>query len=123
MQRILYIGNDLDSIRIPINALAQNIHIIDGSPTLALEDILRLNPDGMILDLNLTYRVARNLFRTIRETEALREMPVLVISREEFIEAWLPSFASLTGHEDYIVFSFSSDEMIERLMYLLKSSS
>ncbi|MEX1074362.1 MAG: response regulator [Burkholderiales bacterium] len=83
LQRICYVEDDDDIQRIARLALERvgkmEVSII-GDPTLALDGILAFKPDLVLLDWMMPVMDGPTLFKRMRETEGLRDMPVVFIT-------------------------------------------
>lgn len=87
----------------------------DGDRALALAREHR--PDLIVSDLLMPYRDGYELLRILREDEALRRIPVIILSmrdREEDIVKGLEE-----GADDYMVKPFNARELVARVRKLL----
>jgi CheY-like chemotaxis protein len=83
LKKICYVEDDDDIQRIARLSLERvgkmEVSII-GDPTLALDRILAFQPDLVLLDWMMPVMDGPTLFKRMRETDALRNMPVVFIT-------------------------------------------
>jgi two-component system, OmpR family, response regulator len=83
LHKICYVEDDDDIQRIARLSLERvgkmEVSII-GDPTVALDGILAFKPDLVLLDWMMPVMDGPTLFKRMRETEALRDMPVVFIT-------------------------------------------
>ncbi|HSG75267.1 MAG TPA: response regulator [Burkholderiales bacterium] len=81
--RICYVEDDEDIQRVARLALERvgkmEVSII-GDPTVALEGILAFKPDLVLLDWMMPVMDGPTLFKRMRETDGLRDLPVVFIT-------------------------------------------
>lgn len=81
--KVCYVEDDEDIQRIARLALERvgkmEVAIV-GDPTAAIETILAFQPDVVLLDWMMPVIDGPTLFRKMRETDALRSMPVVFIT-------------------------------------------
>jgi len=81
--RICYVEDDDDIQRVARLALERvgkmEVSII-GDPTVALEGILAFKPDLVLLDWMMPVMDGPTLFKRMRETDGLRDLPVVFIT-------------------------------------------
>lgn len=81
--RICYVEDDEDIQRVARLALERvgkmEVSII-GDPTVALEGILAFKPDLVLLDWMMPVMDGPTLFKRLRETDGLRDLPVVFIT-------------------------------------------
>ncbi len=83
----------------------------------AFEIAIRLRPDLIVSDLVMPYRDGFDIVRAIRESRALADVPIVILSmkdREEDIVRGLE-----TGADDYVVKPFNARELVARVRKLL----
>jgi two-component system, OmpR family, response regulator len=83
LHKICYVEDDDDIQRIARLSLERvgkmEVSII-GDPTVALDGIIAFQPDLVLLDWMMPVMDGPTLFKRMRETEALRDMPVVFIT-------------------------------------------
>ncbi len=83
LQKICYVEDDDDIQRVARLALERvgkmEVSII-GDPTVALDGILAFQPDLVLLDWMMPVMDGPTLFKRMRETEGLRDLPVVFIT-------------------------------------------
>jgi CheY-like chemotaxis protein len=81
--KICYVEDDDDIQRVARLSLERvgkmEVSII-GDPTIALEGILAFKPDLVLLDWMMPVMDGPTLFKRMRETEGLRDMPVVFLT-------------------------------------------
>lgn len=86
----------------------------------AVELALKHEPDLIISDLIMPYRDGFMVLRTLRSTEELAEIPILILSmrdREEDIVRGLEE-----GADDYVIKPFNARELLARIRKQLDRS-
>lgn len=83
LQKVCYVEDDDDIQRVARLALERvgkmEVSII-GDPTTAIDGILAFQPDLVLLDWMMPVLDGPALFKRMRETEALKDMPVVFIT-------------------------------------------
>jgi DNA-binding response OmpR family regulator len=87
----------------------------------ALDQLEALNPDLMVLDLWLPDLDGHEVLRTIRDDDAWKELPILVLSGRERSEERVRSLR--LGANDHLVKPFNPEELKVRLDVLRNQTS
>ena len=117
--RILVADDDPVAARFVESLLAEKGYEVLVAPDgeHAFEIAMKLRPDLIVSDLVMPYRDGFDIVRAIRESRALSDVPIVILSmkdREEDIVLGLE-----TGADDYVVKPFNARELLARVRKLL----
>jgi RNA polymerase sigma factor (sigma-70 family) len=119
MNTILYVEDEEDYQLLVQKILAKaglTLHIA-GTGEEGLSALERLNPDLLILDINLPDTDGFTLCRQIRRRPEWATLPILMLTVRRRPEEWLQGFAS--GANDYVPKPLNPPELLERVMAAL----
>ena len=85
----------------------------------ALDGVRELKPDLVILDLVMPYRDGFEVCRAIRNTPAVRSVPVIILSMKDREADALKAFDM--GADDFIRKPFNPRELLSRVRKILAS--
>ena len=117
--RILVADDDPVAARFVASLLAEKGYEVLVAPDgeHAFEIAMKLRPDLIVSDLVMPYRDGFDIVQAIRESRALADVPIVILSmkdREEDIVRGLE-----TGADDYVVKPFNARELLARVRKLL----
>ena len=120
--RILVAEDDPVTLRFVVSLLEEKGYEVyeasDGRS--ALELAAAHAPDLIVTDLVMPYRDGFGLLRAVREHEATRRIPVLILSMRDREDDIVRGFED--GADDYVVKPFNARELIARVRKLLDRS-
>ena len=120
--RILVAEDDPVTLRFVVSLLEEKGYEVyeatDGRS--ALELAAEHVPDLIVTDLVMPYRDGYGLLRAIREHDATRKIPVLILSMRDREDDIVRGFED--GADDYVVKPFNARELTARVRKLLERS-
>ena len=120
--RILVAEDDPVTLRFVVSLLEEKGYEVyeatDGRS--ALELAAEHVPDLIVTDLVMPYRDGFGLLRAIREHDATRKIPVLILSMRDREDDIVRGFED--GADDYVVKPFNARELTARVRKLLERS-
>ena len=120
--RILVAEDDPVTLRFVVSLLEEKGYEVyeasDGRS--ALELAAAHAPDLIVTDLVMPYRDGFGLLRAVREHEATRRIPVLILSMRDREDDIVRGFED--GADDYVVKPFNARELVARVRKLLDRS-
>jgi DNA-binding response OmpR family regulator len=119
---ILIAEDDEQLARLIISAFKEagfrTLHAGDG--VVAINRILAMKPDLIVLDLMLPRLHGYEICKMVRENEATQSTPIVAISGHQDIGHRLHLFK--LGADDYVTKPFSMDELIARVQAVMERS-
>ncbi len=112
--RVLLADDNLDMRAYVFRLLAGRYEVeavADGQA--AFDAALKRRPDLILTDIMMPGLDGFGLIKAVRESEALRDLPVIVLSARAGEEASIEGFAA--GADDYLIKPFSARELIARV--------
>jgi DNA-binding response OmpR family regulator len=117
--RILVAEDDPVTLRFVVSLLEEKgfevLEASDGATALELAAAHR--PDLIVTDLVMPYRDGFGLLRAVREHDATRRIPVLILSMRDREDDIVRGFED--GADDYVVKPFNARELVARVRKLL----
>jgi len=86
----------------------------------ALSKVEELNPDLVVLDVMMPLMNGNDICRRLREQEATRELPIIMLSALDSVEDKLAGFEA--GADDYVPKPVDPKELVARINALLNRS-
>jgi DNA-binding response OmpR family regulator len=117
----ILIAEDDDNFRALITEVleqAGHTPLAEANGRLAWERLLREGADLLVTDINMPEMDGFELLRTVRETSAFRELPVLLLTIRELAEDQVAGYES--GADDYLTKPFDGDVLTARVHALAR---
>jgi DNA-binding response OmpR family regulator len=117
----ILIAEDDDNFRALITEVleqAGHTPLAEANGRLAWERLLREGADLLVTDINMPEMDGFELLRTVRETSAYRELPVLLLTIRELAEDQVAGYES--GADDYLTKPFDGDVLAARVHALAR---